>query len=46
MFVVLSYLDHDHLDGDMIWESDWCPEILGQSNQQMQDGYQALGMDS
>lgn len=42
----LSYLDHNHLDGNMVWQSDWGPEILGQSNQQVQDGYQALGMNS
>lgn len=41
-----TYLDHNHLDGNMVWESDWCPEILRQSDQQVEDGNQALGMYS
>lgn len=30
----------------MVWESDRCPEILRQSDQQVEDGSQAFGVNS
>lgn len=40
-----THLDHNHLDGDVVGQSDWCSEVLWQRHQQVQDGDYALGVD-
>lgn len=41
----LSFLDNHYLNGDMVWQSDRCSEVLRQCHQQVQDGNYTLSMN-
>ena len=40
-----GYLDNNHLDGDVLRQTDGGTEVLRQRHQQVQDGNNAFGVD-
>lgn len=40
-----TYLDNHHLNRDVVRQSDWGSEVLGQRHQQVEDGNNTLSMD-
>lgn len=40
-----THLDDHYLNRNMVWQSDWCSEVLRQCHQQVQDGNDTLSMN-
>lgn len=40
-----THLDDHYLNRNVVWQSDWCSEVLRQRHQQVQDGNYTLSMN-